>query len=86
MAGEKAVSTIAKPQMRGFLNAAIKRNLIVSLTLAGISGILFQQLVCASRKKRYAEFYRWEIKFIIYLLMIQSAITRVIKSQSILNC
>ncbi|XP_049880278.1 cytochrome c oxidase subunit 6C [Pectinophora gossypiella] len=58
MAGDKAVSVANKPQMRGLLNAAIKRNLILSLTFAGISGFAFQQLVGAARKKRYAEFYR----------------------------
>ncbi|XP_026332786.1 cytochrome c oxidase subunit 6C-1 isoform X2 [Hyposmocoma kahamanoa] len=58
MAGEKAVSTAAKPQLRGLLNSTIKRNLIVSLTLAAISGIAFKQLVGTQRKQRYAEFYR----------------------------
>ncbi|XP_045762260.1 cytochrome c oxidase subunit 6C-like [Maniola jurtina] len=55
---DKAVSTIAKPNMRGLLNAVIKRNLIISLTLAGFAGFLTKQLVGNQRKKRYAEFYR----------------------------
>lgn len=59
MAGDKAVSTVTKPQMRGLLNSAIKRNLTISLTLAAISGIAFKQLVGTERKKRYAEFYRY---------------------------
>ncbi|CAG9792913.1 unnamed protein product [Diatraea saccharalis] len=58
MAGEKAVSTVAKPQMRGLLNSVIKRNLIVAITLAGISGFAFKILVGDARKRRYAEFYR----------------------------
>ncbi|CAF4859230.1 unnamed protein product [Pieris macdunnoughi] len=58
MAGESAVSTVAKPLMRGLLNNAIKRNLIVALTLAGLSGLTFQQLVASERKRKYAEFYR----------------------------
>lgn len=55
---DKAVSTMAKPQMRGLLNGQIKKNLIVSLTLAAISGIAFKQFVANERKKKYAEFYR----------------------------
>lgn len=60
MAGEKAVSTASKPQLRGLLNSAIKRNLIISLTLAAISGVAFKQLVGTRRKQRYAEFYRYQ--------------------------
>ncbi|XP_034826610.1 cytochrome c oxidase subunit 6C-like [Maniola hyperantus] len=55
---DKAVSTIAKPEMRGLLNTVIKRNLIISLALAGFAGFLTKQLVSNPRKKRYAEFYR----------------------------
>ncbi|XP_075985300.1 cytochrome c oxidase subunit 6C-like [Anticarsia gemmatalis] len=55
---DKAVSTIAKPQMRGLLNGQIKKNLIISLVLAGISGVAFKQLVGTERKRKYAEFYR----------------------------
>ncbi|XP_073962771.1 cytochrome c oxidase subunit 6C-like [Choristoneura fumiferana] len=58
MAGDKAVSTVTKPQMRGLLNSSIKRNLTISLTLAAITGVAFKQLVGNERKKRYAEFYR----------------------------
>ncbi|CAG4938954.1 unnamed protein product [Colias eurytheme] len=58
MAGESAVSTVAKPQMRGLLNTAIKRNLIISLVLAGVSAVAFKQLVGNERKRKYAEFYR----------------------------
>ncbi|XP_013175751.1 PREDICTED: cytochrome c oxidase subunit 6C [Papilio xuthus] len=55
---DKAVSTMAKPQMRGLLNNVIKRNLIVALALAGVAGFSFKQLVGNERKRRYAEFYR----------------------------
>lgn len=55
---DKAVSTIAKPQMRGLLNNVIKRNLIVALALSGFAGFLTKQLLGNPRKKRYAEFYR----------------------------
>ncbi|VVC91332.1 cytochrome c oxidase subunit 6C [Leptidea sinapis] len=58
MTGASAVSTITKPQMRGLLTSAIKRHLIISFTLAGISGVLWKTLVGDARKKRYAEFYR----------------------------
>ncbi|XP_011560863.1 cytochrome c oxidase subunit 6C [Plutella xylostella] len=55
---DKAIATASKPQMRGLLNGLIKRNLIVSLALAGLGGIAFQVGVCSLRKKQYAEFYR----------------------------
>ncbi|XP_032523826.1 cytochrome c oxidase subunit 6C-like [Danaus plexippus] len=58
MAGEKAVSTASKPQMRGLLNSAIKRNLILSLSFAAVCGFAFKQLVGNERKRKYAEFYR----------------------------
>lgn len=54
---DKAVSTASKPMMRGLLNAQIKRNLIVSLVLAGISAVAVKQLVGNERKRKYAEFY-----------------------------
>ncbi|CAH0696400.1 unnamed protein product [Spodoptera exigua] len=55
---DKAVSTASKPMMRGLLNAQIKRNLIVSLVLAGISAVAVKQLVGNERKRKYAEYYR----------------------------
>lgn len=55
---DNAVATVAKPQMRGLLNAVIKRNLIVSIVLAGVGGVAFKVLVGDARKKKYAEFYR----------------------------
>ncbi|KAI5633259.1 cytochrome c oxidase subunit VIc domain-containing protein [Phthorimaea operculella] len=58
MAGDSAVSVANKPQMRGLLTAVIKKNLIISIGLAALSGIAFQQLVAKPRKQRYAEFYR----------------------------
>jgi hypothetical protein len=70
MAGDKAVSTASKPMMRGLLNASIKRNLIVSLVMAGISGIAFKELVGTARKKRYAEFYRLDF-YILFSLILQ---------------
>ncbi|XP_013191606.1 cytochrome c oxidase subunit 6C [Amyelois transitella] len=58
MAGDKAVATVSKPQMRGLLNSAIKRNLTISITLAVISGFAFKFIVGNERKRKYAEFYR----------------------------
>ncbi|XP_004926148.1 cytochrome c oxidase subunit 6C [Bombyx mori] len=58
MAGESAVSTASKPQMRGLLNAVIKRNIIVALALSGVAGFTFKQLIGNERKRKYAEFYR----------------------------
>lgn len=58
MAGDKAVSTATKPQMRGLLNSAIKRNIIIACTVAAISGVAFKQLIGTARKQKYAEFYR----------------------------
>ncbi|CAB3229424.1 unnamed protein product [Arctia plantaginis] len=55
---DKAVSVAAKPQMRGLLNSQIKKNLIVSLVLAGISGVAFKMIIGDTRKRKYAEFYR----------------------------
>ncbi|CAH0597174.1 unnamed protein product [Chrysodeixis includens] len=55
---DKAVSTASKPMMRGLLNSQIKRNLTISLVLAGISGFAFKQIVGTERKRKYAEFYR----------------------------
>ncbi|XP_026728445.1 cytochrome c oxidase subunit 6C-like [Trichoplusia ni] len=55
---DKAVSTASKPMMRGLLNSQIKRNLTISLVLAGISGFAFKQIVGNERKRKYAEFYR----------------------------
>ena len=66
MAGDKAVSTATKPQMRGLLTASIKKNLIMSIALAALSGFAFKQLVGNERKRKYAEFYRCvhEISFL----------------------
>ncbi|XP_028036747.1 cytochrome c oxidase subunit 6C-like [Bombyx mandarina] len=58
MAGESAVSTASKPQMRGLLNAVIKRNIIVALALSGVAGFTFKQIIGNERKRKYAEFYR----------------------------
>ncbi|KAJ8710309.1 hypothetical protein PYW07_009675 [Mythimna separata] len=55
---DKAVSTASKPVMRGLLNSQIKKNLIISLVLAGVSAVAVQQLVGKERKRKYAEFYR----------------------------
>lgn len=58
---DKAVSTVSKPVMRGLLNAQIKKNLIISLVLAGISAVAVKQLVGNERKRKYAEFYRYDM-------------------------
>ncbi|XP_059055893.1 cytochrome c oxidase subunit 6C-like [Achroia grisella] len=58
MAGDKAVSTISKPQLRGLLASSIRRNLIVALSLSAAAGFAFKQIVGNERKRKYAEFYR----------------------------
>lgn len=63
---DKAVSTASKPQMRGLLNAAIKRNIYVALAISAVSGIAFKELIGTARKRKYAEFYRyilWDFSF-----------------------
>ncbi|KOB68709.1 Cyclope [Operophtera brumata] len=55
---DKAVTTASKPQMRGLLNSAIKRNIYVALAFAAVSGVAFKELIGTSRKRKYAEFYR----------------------------
>lgn len=55
---DKAVANVAKPEMRGLLFNAIKRNLIVSFILAGTCGFAYKFLVGSERKRKYAEFYR----------------------------
>nr|BAN20385.1 unkown protein [Riptortus pedestris] len=49
---------LSKPQLRGLLHSAIRKNVIVGMVLAAISGVAFQYTVCEPRKRRYAEFYR----------------------------
>ncbi|GLG99467.1 Putative cytochrome c oxidase [Gryllus bimaculatus] len=49
---------IPKPQLRGLLNSAIKRNLLVAIVLTIISGVTWKIGVCDARMKRYADFYR----------------------------
>lgn len=56
---DKAVSTASKPEMRGLLNGAIKRNIYVGLGIAAVTGIAFKELIGSQRKRRYAEFYRY---------------------------
>lgn len=61
-----SVARVNKPQMRGLLHASIKRNLIISLVLAGASAVAFKVLVGDARKKKYAEFYKWVKNLDIY--------------------
>ncbi|KAF6197587.1 hypothetical protein GE061_008552 [Apolygus lucorum] len=56
MAGE--VSTVSKPELRGLLRSAIKKNLIIAIGLSIIGGIGYQTLICNPRKQRYADFYK----------------------------
>ncbi|XP_026750577.1 cytochrome c oxidase subunit 6C-like [Galleria mellonella] len=58
MAGDKAVSTASKPQLRGLLTASIRRNLIVAISLSAVAAFSFKQIVGNERKRKYAEFYR----------------------------
>ncbi|XP_047540214.1 cytochrome c oxidase subunit 6C [Vanessa atalanta] len=55
---DSAVSTIAKPQMRGLLHNVIKRNLIVAIALSAACGFSYKLFVGNVRKRNYAEFYR----------------------------
>lgn len=55
---ESAPARLPKPQLRGLLNSAIKRNLIVAISLALVSGGAFKVMFCDARKARYANFYK----------------------------
>lgn len=52
------VATLAKPQLRGALNAAIKLNITIALGLTAVSGVVTYYYLCDARKKKYAEFYK----------------------------
>lgn len=58
MSAAKAVSTVAKPQMRGLLTAQIKKNLVVATILSFATMFSYKFLVADKRKATYAEFYR----------------------------
>lgn len=54
----KAVTVLAKPQMRGLLTAQIKKHLIVSGILSVTTMLIYKYAVAEPRKATYAEFYR----------------------------
>ena len=58
MSAAKAVSTVAKPQMRGLLTAQIKKHLVVATVLSLGTMFSYKVLVNDKRKATYAEFYR----------------------------
>lgn len=59
--GETAAATssgLPKPSLRGFHNATIRRNLIVSGVLVIVAGIAVKVLRNDPKKNDYAEFYK----------------------------
>jgi len=54
----KAVTLLAKPQMRGLLTAQIKKHLIVASALSVATMLAYKYAVAEPRKAVYAEFYR----------------------------
>ena len=54
----RAVSVLAKPQMRGLLTAQIKKHLIVASVLSVSTMMAYKIFVADPRKQTYAEFYR----------------------------
>lgn len=54
----KAVSVLAKPQMRGLLTAQIKKHLIAAGILSVATMLTYKFAVAEPRKATYAEFYR----------------------------
>lgn len=57
MAGD-SVSKVGKPQLRGLLQASIKKNLIVAIVLSGAGALGIKMFLGDARKKKYAEFYK----------------------------
>ena len=55
----KAVTLLAKPQMRGLLTAQIKKHLIVASALSVATMLAYKYAVAEPRKAVYAEFYRY---------------------------
>lgn len=49
---------LAKPQLRGHLNDALKRSLWEAGIAAFATGLAYKYLIAEPRKRRYAEFYR----------------------------
>ena len=54
----KAVSRLAKPQMRGLLTDQIKKHLVAASVLSVSTMLAYKFLVADPRKATYAEFYR----------------------------
>ncbi|XP_076462384.1 cytochrome c oxidase subunit 6C-like [Babylonia areolata] len=52
------MSAVARPQLRGFLKASLKRNFIIATAVSFVSTVAWRVAICDSRKARYAEFYK----------------------------
>ncbi|KAF2892487.1 hypothetical protein ILUMI_13706 [Ignelater luminosus] len=52
------MSAVAKPELRRLLYNQIKTNLIVSIGLGIVGGIVYKIFICDARKAKYSEFYR----------------------------
>ncbi|XP_077283448.1 cytochrome c oxidase subunit 6C-like [Arctopsyche grandis] len=55
---EAKVSIIAKPQLRGLLNSAIKKHLSIAIVFSLTTAVLWKTVVADPRRKKYADFYR----------------------------
>ncbi|XP_012062304.1 PREDICTED: cytochrome c oxidase subunit 6C [Atta cephalotes] len=49
---------LAKPRLRNFLTAQIKRNLVLMMTISITGAMAVKILIADKRKRRYAEFYK----------------------------
>lgn len=53
------MSAIARPQLRGLLKSALKRNAMVAAVFSLICSAAWKTSVCEPRKLRYTEFYKY---------------------------
>ena len=53
------MSAVARPQLRGLLKSALKRNAMVAAVFSLICSAAWKTSVCEPRKLRYAEFYKY---------------------------
>ena len=59
--------TLAKPRLRNFLTAQIKRNLLIMMTVSISGAMAVKILIADKRKERYAEFYKYvQMSFLKY--------------------
>lgn len=58
MAGAAAVSTSARPILKGLHNATIKKNLTVAIALSFVGMFAYKFIVNDPKKQVYAEFYK----------------------------